>query len=107
MAGQGLLNGRLLQSAAMDCTVHCSRLYDPLQRTIQSAAGGCSNSTDRQAKPKGRKRLVRLMKRLRKLKKRMQGLKTGGDNIRGQVFDRYAKSSRIMTGPLSPAEFSD
>jgi hypothetical protein len=47
------------------------------------------------------------MKRLRKLKKRMQGLKTGGDNIRGQVFDRYAKSSRIMTGPLSPAEFSD
>jgi len=34
-------------------------------------------------------------------------LKTGGDNIRGQVFDRYAKSSRIMTGPLSPAEFSD
>ena len=49
MAGQGLLNGRLLQSAAMDCTVHCSRLYDPLQRTIQSAAGDCSNSTDRQA----------------------------------------------------------
>ena len=37
----------------------------------------------------------------------MQGLKTGGDNIRGQVFDRYAKSSRIMTGLLSPAEFSD
>ena len=31
MAGQGLLNGRLLQSAAMDCTVHCSRLYGPLQ----------------------------------------------------------------------------
>ena len=28
--GQGLLNGRLLQSAAMDCTVHCSRLYGPL-----------------------------------------------------------------------------
>ena len=47
--GQGLLNGRLLQSAAMDCTVHCSRLYGPLQRTIQSAAGDCSNSTDRQA----------------------------------------------------------
>ena len=39
MADQGLLNGRLLQSAAMDCTVHCSRLYGPLQRTIQSAAG--------------------------------------------------------------------
>ena len=47
--GQGLLNGRLLQSAAMDCTVHCSRLYGPLQRTIQSAAGDCSNPTDRQA----------------------------------------------------------
>jgi hypothetical protein len=47
------------------------------------------------------------MKRRRKLKKRMQGLKTGGENIREQVFDRYAKSSRIMTGPLSPAEFSD
>ena len=27
----------------MDCTVHCSRLYGPLQRTIQSAAGDCSN----------------------------------------------------------------
>ena len=39
--------------------------------------------------------------------KHMQGLETGGDNIRGQVFDRCAKSSRIMTGPLSPAEFSD
>ena len=25
--GQGLLNGRLLQSAIIDCTVHCSRLY--------------------------------------------------------------------------------
>jgi len=50
MAGQGLLNGRLLQSAAMDCTVCYSGLYGPLQRTIQ-------------------------------------GLKTGGDNIRGQVFD--------------------
>ena len=49
MAGQGLLNGRLLQSAAMDCTVHCSRLYGPLQRTIQSAAEDCSNPTDRQA----------------------------------------------------------
>ena len=49
MADQGLLNGRLLQSAAMDCTVHCSRLYGPLQRTIQSAAGDCSNPTDRQA----------------------------------------------------------
>ena len=49
MAGQGLLNGRLLQSAAVDRTVHCSRLYDPLQRTIQSAAGDYSNSTDRQA----------------------------------------------------------
>ena len=49
MVGQGLLNGRLLQSAAMDCTVHCSRLYGPLQRTIQSAAGDCSNPTDRQA----------------------------------------------------------
>ena len=47
--GQGLLNGRLLQSAAMDCTVHCSRLYGPLQRTIQSAAEDCSNPTDRQA----------------------------------------------------------
>ena len=47
--GQGLLNGRLLQSAVMDCTVHCSRLYGPLQRTIQSAAGDCSNLTDRQA----------------------------------------------------------
>ena len=47
--GQGLLNGRLLQSAAMDCTVHCSRLYGPLQRTIQSAAGDYSNPTDRQA----------------------------------------------------------
>ena len=46
--GQGLLNGRLLQSAAMDCTVHCSRLYGPLQRTIQSAAEDCSNPTDRQ-----------------------------------------------------------
>ena len=42
MADQGLLNGRLLQSAAMDCTVHCSRLYGPLQRTIQSAAGDCT-----------------------------------------------------------------
>ena len=41
--GQGLLNGRLLQSAAMDRTVHCSRLYGPLQRIIQSAAGDCSN----------------------------------------------------------------
>ena len=30
MADQGLLNGRLLQSAAMDCTVHCSRPYGPL-----------------------------------------------------------------------------
>ena len=49
MVDQGLLNGRLLQSAAMDCTVHCSRLYGPLQRTIQSAAGDCSNPTDRQA----------------------------------------------------------
>ena len=49
MVGQGLLNGRLLQSAAMDCTVHYSRLYGPLQRTIQSAAGDCSNPTDRQA----------------------------------------------------------
>ena len=48
MADQGLLNGRLLQSAAMDCTVHCSRLYGPLQRTIQSAAEDCSNPTDRQ-----------------------------------------------------------
>ena len=47
--GQGLLNGRLLQSAAMDCTVHCSRPYGPLQQTIQSAAGDCSNPTDRQA----------------------------------------------------------
>ena len=47
--GQGLLNGRLLQSAAMDCTVRYSRLYGPLQRTIQSAAGDCSNPTDRQA----------------------------------------------------------
>ena len=47
--GQGLLNGRLLQSAAMDRTVHCSRLYGPLQRTIQSAAGDCNNSIDRQA----------------------------------------------------------
>ena len=47
--GQGLLNGRLLQSAAMDCTVHYSRLYGPLQRTIQSAAGDCSNPTDRRA----------------------------------------------------------
>ena len=47
--GQGLLNGRLLQSAAMDCTVHCSRLYGPLQRIIQSAAGDCSNPTDRRA----------------------------------------------------------
>ena len=46
---QGLLNGRLLQSAAMDCTVHCNRLYGPLQRTIQSAAEDCSNPTDRQA----------------------------------------------------------
>ena len=46
---QVLLNGRLLQSTAMDCTVHCSRLYGPLQRTIQSAAEDCSNSTDRQA----------------------------------------------------------
>ena len=61
MADQGLLNGRLLQSAAMDCTVHCSRLYGPLQRTIQSAAGDCSNPTDRQAYSKGRKRLVRLV----------------------------------------------
>ncbi|MCM1705596.1 hypothetical protein [Phocaeicola massiliensis] len=49
MAGQDLLNGRLLQSAAMDCTVHYSRLYGPLQQTIQSAAGDCSNPTDRQA----------------------------------------------------------
>ena len=47
--GQGLLNGRLLQSAAMDCTVHCSRPYGPLQRIIQSAAGDCSNTTDRRA----------------------------------------------------------
>ena len=47
--GQGLLNGRLLQSAAMDCTVHCSRPYGPLQRIIQSAAGDCSNPTDRRA----------------------------------------------------------
>ena len=47
--GQGLLNGRLLQSAAMDCTVCYSGLYGPLQRTIQSAAGDCSNPTDRQA----------------------------------------------------------
>jgi len=34
MADQGLLNGRLLQSAAMDCTVHCSRLYGPLPETV-------------------------------------------------------------------------
>lgn len=47
--GQGLLNGRLLQSAAVDRTVHCSRPYGPLQRIIQSAAGDCSNPTDRQA----------------------------------------------------------
>ena len=49
MAGQGLLNGRLLQSAPMDCTVHYSRLYGPLQQTIQSAAEDYSNLTDRQA----------------------------------------------------------
>ena len=47
--GQGLLNGRLLQSAAVDRTVHCSRPYGPLQRIIQSAAGDCSNPTDRRA----------------------------------------------------------
>ena len=46
--GQGLLNGRLLQSAAMDCT---------------------TNETTEEAQ------------------KRMRGLKTGGDNIRGQMFD--------------------
>nr|DAY79890.1 MAG TPA: hypothetical protein [Caudoviricetes sp.] len=33
----------------MDCTVHCSRPYGPLQQTIQPAAVDCSNSTDRQA----------------------------------------------------------
>ena len=32
--GQGILNRRLLQSAAMDRTVHCSRLYGPLPKTI-------------------------------------------------------------------------
>ena len=32
--GQGLLNGRLLQSAAMDCTVHCNGLYSPLPKTV-------------------------------------------------------------------------
>ena len=47
--GQGLLNGRILQSSATDCTVHRSRLYGPLQWTIQSTAGDCNNSTDRQA----------------------------------------------------------
>jgi len=47
--GQGLLNGRLLQTPAVDYTVHRSRLYGPLQRTIQSAAGDCSNPTNRQA----------------------------------------------------------
>ena len=47
--GQGLLNGRLLQSAAVDRTVHCSRPYGPLQRIIQSAAADCSNPTDRRA----------------------------------------------------------
>ena len=47
--GQGLLNGRLLQSAAVDRTVHYSRLYGPLQRIIQSAAGDCSNPTERRA----------------------------------------------------------
>ena len=47
--GQGLLNGRLLQSAIVDRTVHYSRLYGPLQRIIQSAAGDCSNPTDRRA----------------------------------------------------------
>ena len=47
--GQGLLNGRLLQSATVDRTVHCSRPYGPLQRIIQSAAGDCSNPTDRRA----------------------------------------------------------
>ena len=73
-------------------------LYSPPPETV------VIRRTDR---PEGRKRLVRLMKRRGKLKKRMQGLKTGGDNIRGQVFDRCAKSSRIMTGPLSPTEFSD
>jgi len=46
---QGLLNGKLLQTPAVDCTVHYSRLYGPLQRTIQSAAGDCSNSTYGQA----------------------------------------------------------
>ena len=34
----------------------------------------------------------------------MQGLKTGGDNIRGQVFDSYVKSPRIMTAPKEVTE---
>ncbi len=49
MAGQGLLNGRLVQSGPMECTGHYSRVYGPLQQTIQSAAGDGSNPTDRQA----------------------------------------------------------
>ena len=34
MAGQGLLNGRLLQSAAVDRTVCYSGLYSPLPQTV-------------------------------------------------------------------------
>ncbi|RGF14597.1 hypothetical protein DW175_14085 [Bacteroides sp. AM16-15] len=47
--GQGFLNGRLLQSAAVDCMIRCSGPYSLLQWTVRSAAGDCSNPTDRQA----------------------------------------------------------
>ena len=37
------LSVELLQSPAADRTVHCSRLYGPLQRIIQSTAADCNN----------------------------------------------------------------
>ena len=43
---QGFLNGRLLQSTIIDCTVCFNGLYSLRQRTIQSIAEDCSNSTD-------------------------------------------------------------
>lgn len=46
---QGLLSGRLVQTPAADCTVHCSRPYSPLQRTVQSIAEVCNSLTYKNA----------------------------------------------------------
>ena len=54
--GQGLLNGRLLQSAAMtvqstvaDCTVHCNESYSPLLETVVIRRTGRHNLKDENA----------------------------------------------------------